>query len=106
MTAKEHIERTLDTWRTHKGDENGYKMITSSDQQIAELMIAFAQEKIKEALEAIVDNVEMVGQCVHQPERPKLTSDSVYEEDPNGPDYIWTVSKESILEAYPLENIK
>lgn len=65
MTAKEYIYKTLDTWRTHKGDQNGYKMITSSDTQIAELMIAFAQEKVKEAVRAIsIKRLPAIGQDI------------------------------------------
>lgn len=74
-------------------------------EDIPELMIKFARLHVEAALKAASENSTLLGECPH---RAGLTdsSDSVYVPDPNGPDFIYKVDKESILSAYPLSNIK
>jgi len=66
----------------------------------------FAKLHCEKQLEAILENVNLIGDNAHVDGRPPVYEDSVYVVDQIGPDYIYTVNKDSIIEAYPLENIK
>lgn len=69
-------------------------------------LIEFAQYHVTKALEAAADNANMKGESQHNNNAPDVTSDFIYVVDNDGPDYGYTVNRESILEAYSLENIK
>lgn len=66
----------------------------------------FAKLHVKAALEAASENTQMIGVTQHDNDAPDIHSDFVYVVDSNGPDYGYTVNKESILNAYLLDNIK
>jgi len=69
-------------------------------------MKQFAKLHVKAALEAASEKANMLGITQHMNSAPDKYEDFVYVVDSNGPDYGYTVNKESILNAYPLDNIK
>ena len=69
-------------------------------------MIEFARLHVKAAIQAILENVNMIGETHHMNNAPDITLDFVYVSDSNGLDYGYTVNKDSITAAYPLDNIK
>ena len=80
---------------------------------VADAMIEFAKMKVKEALEAAVDKVNLVAQH-YNPRIDLITTedcggDCYWEDRPEDqpiPDLEVTVEKDSILNAYPLDQIK
>jgi hypothetical protein len=64
-------------------------------QYIKDCMIKFA----KVVLDKAGENANLIGKDAHNENRPNDFSDSVYVVDQNGPDYIYTVNKESITET-------
>lgn len=69
-------------------------------------MIEFAKLHVEAALKAASEQANMFGETQHNNNAPDRTEDFIYVVDSNGPDYGYVVNKESILEAYPLDNIK
>lgn len=69
------------------------------------LMIEFAKMHCEAQREAILEKVNLRGVSQFDNSPDKIV-DGAYEVDSNGPDYNFTVNKESIINAYPLENIK
>ena len=70
------------------------------------LMIEFAKLHAEAQQEAILEKVNMIGVTQHNNNAPDVYQDFVYVSNDNGPDYGYTVNKESIINAYPLTNIK
>lgn len=73
----------------------------SYQKEIGELMVEFAQLHVQAALEVIVNNIgfiETTSEKLNSEEyKPFITADD---------NTIWTIDKESIINAYPKENIK
>lgn len=70
-------------------------------------MIEFAKLHRRAILDAVVDKVDIIGEPQHNYDAPDLTVvDFVYVVDSNGPDYGYRVNPDSILDAYPEDNIK
>ena len=84
MTAKEFLEVNKQSWETEQGSE----VIDN----IEEMMIEFAKYHVEKALDNASDNAEV--------------------EDVGNPDHdgdwkpYYVVDRKSIINAYPLENIK
>ena len=78
----------------------------NSTLDIPSVLIEFAKLHVQAALEAASENAQMIGVTQHDNDAPDVHSDFVYVVDSNGPDYGYTVDKGSILNAYPLTNIK
>lgn len=72
----------------------------------SELAISFAKLHVEAALKKASENANMLGITQHNNQAPNQIEDFVYVTDSNGPDYGYEVNKDSILNAYPLENIK
>lgn len=70
------------------------------------MLIEFAKLHVEAALEAAAEKANMIGETQHNNNAPDQYEDFVYVSDPNGPDYGYRVNKDSILNAYPQENIK
>lgn len=72
----------------------------------------FTKEQLEKLLETytekIIEDVDLVGEDAHRKNQPLIYSDSVYVTDSNGPDYVFTVDKESIRKQLPefLKEIK
>lgn len=75
-------------------------------QEIERALINFAKLHVEAALKAASEKAQMVGETQHDNNAPDVHSDFVYVVNSNGADYGYTVDKDSILEAYPLTNIK
>jgi len=71
-----------------------------------ECMIEFAKLHVEAALEEASKKANMLGVTQHNNNAPDVYEDFIYVSNDNGPDYGYTVNKESIINAYPLENIK
>ena len=69
-------------------------------------LIAFAKYHCEQQQKAILENINLIGENAHVDNKPSVYEDSVYVVDQNGPDYVYTVNKDSIIESYPFENIK
>lgn len=82
--------------------ENGkYVSVVSYDKAIE-----FAKMHVKAALEMAAEKANLKGETAHNNGAPDKIEESVYVVDQNGPDYIYTVNKNSIINAYPESNIK
>jgi len=57
---------------------------------------------VHQALVLATEKAQLVGTCVHQAWRPDVSDDSVYVANSNGPDYIYRVDKQSILDIEKL----
>jgi len=68
--------------------------------------IEFAKRHVEAALKAASKKANMLGITQHNNSAPDKCEDFVSVFDSNGPDYGYTVNKDSILNAYPLTNIK
>ncbi len=79
---------------------------TDSDIDICKAFIEFAKLHVEAALEAASEKANMFGETQHSNNAPDVYEDFVYVSNPNGADYGYRVNKESILNAYPLDNIK
>lgn len=104
MTARDYTYRMLDI-RSIRNSE--YFMIEASNEQIEACMIAFAQEKVQEALKAAQEIIgkDTVPSCSdHTPFWGVCQTCGRYD-NPEIPADEETI-KESILKAYPLENVK
>lgn len=69
-------------------------------------MIEFAKLHRRAILDEVVKQANMIGETQHDNGAPDVTSDFVYVVDSNGPDYGYRVNPDSILDAYPEDNIK
>lgn len=65
-------------------------------------IIAFVKEAIEQALELAAENANMIGITQHDNGASDQTSDFVYVCDSNGPDYGYSVNKQSILDVINL----
>lgn len=70
------------------------------------MMALYARHIKNDALQTAAEEANLIGETAHNNNAPTVIAESAYEADSNGPDYIFTVNKESILNAYPDENIK
>jgi hypothetical protein len=108
MTAKEYIYRMLDSYTFDARSK--YPLITASDVQIETCMIAFAQEKVKEALETASKKATI--DAYYEPEEyNELKEEDLEEEASYKLPYLCSgkvlfLNKDSILSAYSIENIK
>lgn len=95
MTAKEYINIMLETSRI---EGTKFNFVQASDKQVEACMIAFAQEKVQEALQAAAENATARVESIYTPAT-----------DPSNPymfQEVQIIDKESILNAYSIENIK
>ena len=101
-TAAEYLDNTVpgNTWYDC---EAGESVVERSFSESA--MIEFAKMHCIAQREAILEKVNLRGVSVFDNSPDKIV-DGAYEVDSNGPDYNFTVNKESMINAYPLENIK
>mgnify|MGYP007069503528 CR=1 FL=1 len=76
-----------------------YSTIDKFDQR---MVLKAMKEAIKQALELAAENVNMIGITQHNNGAPDQTSDFVYVYDSNGPDYGYSVNKQSILDVINL----
>ncbi len=86
--------------------EQKFSSIPTKLENIKELMIEFAKLHCEAQVNAILENVNLIGNNAHSNSKPSVHQDSVYVIDQNGPDYIYTVNKDSIINAYLLDKIK
>lgn len=77
-----------------------------SGQAPEECLIDFAKLHVEAALKDAAEKANLLGYNIYVPTAPDDCQDSVTVCDPNGPDYCYRVNKDSILSAYPLDNIK
>lgn len=77
-----------------------------SAREAIEFGIKFAKLHVEVALKEASEQANMFGETQHNNNAPDRTEDFIYVVDSNGPDYGYVVNKKSILEAYPLDNIK
>ena len=61
----------------------------------------FAKAHVKAALEKAAEDANLIGETQHNNGAPDIIRDFAYESNSNGPDYGFTVNKDSILNAYP-----
>lgn len=105
MTAEEYIKSKLgfnSDVKIHQLDVSTSGWISMME----EYSIQKAKYHCEAQLKSILEDVNLVGDNAHNSDRPLTYVDSAYVVDQNGPDYIYTVNRESIINAYPLENIK
>lgn len=105
MTAQDYIYRMLETYPIANCD--AFRIVKASDKQVEACMIAFAQEKVKEALEAAKNSVDdnVLPNCDnHTPYWGECQTCGRYD----NPTVIRDEEavKQSILKSYPLENVK
>lgn len=63
--------------------------------EVKKAMIEFG----KQILELAAENANMIGETQHNNRAPDVFEDFVYVSDSNGPDYGYTVNKQSILDT-------
>lgn len=91
MTAREIIYRMLETYHVSNSD---FRMVHAGEKAVEAAMIEFAREKVKEALETASENAEAVIEYGSGDWMLAMSVERSY------------VDKESILNAYSIENIK
>lgn len=62
---------------------------------IQSAMIEFAKIHVEAALKAATEKANMIGETQHDNGAPNIIKDFVYVVDQNGPDYGFTVNKDS-----------
>jgi hypothetical protein len=104
MTAREYIYRMLDTYHVPSSD---FRMVHAGEKAVETVMIEFAQEKVKEALEAALKAVDdnVISNCEdHTPFWGECQSCGRYDNPAILRDE--DTVKLAIKESYPLENVK
>ena len=62
----------------------------------------FISNVIKDTLDTAAENANMLGETQHNNYAPDRTEDFVYVVDSNGPDYGYTVNKQSITDTFDI----
>lgn len=66
----------------------------------AENLNEYTANVIRQALETAAEKANMIGETQHNNNAPDRIKDFVYVVDSNGPDYGYTVNKESITNTF------
>lgn len=108
-TTINHISLVDDYFKKYANlyqfEEKNYEYLIDKE-DYKSTMIEFAKLHVEAALELAAKQANLKGITAHNNGAPDKTEDSVYVVDQNGPDYIYEVNKESIINAYSKSNIK
>lgn len=85
---------------------NFWELYNGVKEQLVDKIIEQNKLHVKAALEKAAEDANLIGETQHNNRAPDVIRDFVYVADSNGPDYGFTVNKESILDAYPEDLIK